>query len=379
VNPGAKGYEGMAFDGRYVYLAPFYNGDGSPTHSGLVIRHDTQAQFATGASWSTFDATTVHPGARGFTGAAFDGRYVYFAPSTSGIGVDGIITRYDTQALFGTGASWSTFDAKTVDARGYAFYGATFDGRYVYFVPTNAGGVVMRYDTQASFAAMGSWSVFDPASLSTDAQGFQGAVFDGRHVYFVPKGILRFSGLVMRYDTQATTPFTAVAAWSTFDMTTLNAAAKGYFGGAFDGRYVYFVPWYNGSDLNGLVVRYDPQAPFGASASWSVFDVSTVNASAKGFSGAAFDGRYVYFAPDDSGSKPDGLVARYDTQAAFGAAGSWSTFDMTTVGADATTGFIGAAFDGRYLYLNSGGGVSRFDAKTPPSLPKLPGFGGSFF
>jgi hypothetical protein len=220
--------------------------------------------------------------------------------------------------------------------------------------------------------------MFDPASLSADAEGFQGAVFDGRYVYFVPKGTLHFSGLVMRYDTQATTPFTAATSWSTFDMTTLNAAAKGYYGGAFDGRYVYFVPWYNGTEFNSLVVRYDPQAPFGTSASWSIFDVSTVNPSAKGFAGAAFDGRYVYFVPNNS-SKPDGLVARYDTQATFGAAGSWSTFDMTTAGADATTGFLGAGFDGRYVYLNSGGGVARFDAKTPPSMPTLPGFSGSFF
>ena len=44
--------------------------------------------------------------------------------------------------------------------------------------------------------------------------------------------------------------------------------------------------------------------------------------------------RYVYLVPNQS-STPDGLVMRYDTQAAFGAAGSWSTFDMTTAGADA--------------------------------------------
>jgi hypothetical protein len=100
--------------------------------------------------------------------------------------------------------------------------------------------------------------------------------------------------------------------WSTFDMTTVKARARGFAGAAFDGRYVYFVP--DASD--GLVARYDTQATFTTDGSWSTFDMTTVNMGAKGFRGAAFDGRYVYFVPCLNPSF-DGLVARYDTQAAF--------------------------------------------------------------
>ena len=49
-------------------------------------------------------------------------------------------------------------------------------------------------------------------------------------------------------------------------------------------------------------------------------------------------------------------------------------------------GFQGSVFDGRYLYLvpywtggSYSGNVFRFDAKTPPSMPNLPAFHGSFF
>ncbi len=40
----------------------------------------------------------------------------------------------------------------------------------------------------------------------------------------------------------------------------------------------------------------------------------------------------------------------------------------------------GAVFDGEFVYFVPGanGTVARFDAKTPPSLPKLPGWSGSF-
>src|SRR5262249_41892644 len=150
----------------------------------------------------------------------------------------------------------------------------------------------------------------------------------------------------------------------------------------FDGRFLYLVPGADGvSGLYSVVARYDTQAPFGAAASWSTFDTSTVNANARGFQGAAFDGRYLYLAPNNAAGifVYDGLVARYDTQAAFTDAASWSTFDAPTVDANAK-GFTGAVFDGRYVYLvpNIYSVVARFDAKSPPSMPKLPGFFGSF-
>ena len=60
------------------------------------------------------------------------------APATSGL-----VTRLDTAATggFKRAASWSTFDVATIGgARAGAFSGALFDGRYVYFVPHGAGG-----------------------------------------------------------------------------------------------------------------------------------------------------------------------------------------------------------------------------------------------
>jgi hypothetical protein len=370
VQAQANGFFGGAFDGRYVYFAPLISTAG---FSGRIGRYDTQATFNTIPSWATFDTTTVNASATGFFGAAFDGRYVYFTPGkTSG----SLVTRYDTQAAFGTGSSWATYDTVTVTAGANGFVGSVFDGRYVYFVPFNntggPDGIVARYDTQATFTAGASWSSFDTTTVSAGANGFEGAVFDGRYVYLVPNSNGGGpDGIVTRYDTQAT--FTTGASWATFGVTTVNANATGFSGAGFDGRYVYFVPYNNGG-FDGVVARYDTQATFTTAASWSTFDVATVNAGSVGFRSAAFDGRYMYFVPSYN-TTFDGLVTRYDTLAGFTTTTSWTTFDMTTVNAGAQ-GFAGAVFDGRYVYfvpnrnsVDKDGLVLRFDAKTPSSLP----------
>lgn len=377
INTSAHGFRGVAFDGRYVYFVPNNVGDSvNPVPDGVVTRYDTQATFGASASWSTFDTTTVSGKAKGFLGAVFDGRYIYFAPNNDGA-QDGVVTRYDTQADFTALGSWATFDATTVTASAMGFGGATFDGRYVYFVPgandsapdggVSEDGVVTRYDTQASFTATASWSTFDTTTVMTNAKGFIGAVFDGRYVYFVPfDNGPGADGIVARYDTQAS--FAAVASWSTFDTATLNANDIGFIGGAFDGRYLYLVPL-----GPAVITRYDTTAAFTATASWSTFDTTTVNANAREYAGAAFDGRYLYFVP-----LIFHMVTRYDTQASFGTSASWSTFDTASAGAYS---FFGAAFDGRYVYFApyAGGAVARFDAKTPPSMPTLPAWHGSFF
>ena len=176
------------------------------------------------------------------------------------------------------------------------------------------------------------WTTFDTASVNAGANSFVGAAFDGRYVYFAPNGDAPFDGIVTRYDTQymgGGGGVGASAAWATFDTSTVNAGAKGFAGATFDGRFIYFVPWSNGVN-DGIVTRFDTQGAFLATASWATFDASIVNAAAVGFVGAAFDGRYVYLVPGWSG-----VVARYDTQymggGAFGASAAWAAFDIATV------------------------------------------------
>ena len=320
-----------------------------------------------GTNWTTFDTRTVDGGAAGFYGAAFDGRYVYLIPSYNGT-LNGIVARLDTQADFGTPAAWTTFDTTTVHADARGFHGASFDGRYLYLVPHEdlggAGGVVARYDTQAGFAAPSSWSTFDTATLNPNAVGFSGAVFDGRHVYLVPYQ----GGTMARYDTQAS--FTSAAAWSTFALTSV-APLTAYIAGAFDGRYIYLAPFLSGASTSAVVMRHDTQAGFTSAAAWSTFTTTTLDPSARGYGGVAFDGRHVYLVPFlTAPGEPTGFAVRYDNQASFASAAAWATFDATTVNPGAK-GFIGGAFDGRHVYFSPypSGIVTRVDTTTSFASP----------
>jgi hypothetical protein len=364
LSANAEGFFGGTFDGRYVYFVP--------SSYTLAVRYDTQGAFASAASWQTFDTAGINASNVGYRGGAFDGRYVYLVPfynSTASAGT-GVVARFDTQGTFANAPSWATFDTSTVASKAEGFDGTVFDGRYLYFVP-HLTGTAARFDTQAPFATASSWATFDATTLSPNAQGFLGGVFDGRYVYLVPNGA---SEPLTRYDTQG--DFTSGAAWTTFDTTTANASAQSFLGGGFDGRYVYLAPFPAGSATTSTVaLQYNPAEGLGAS-SFASFNVNPLGAGS--FAGAGFDGQYVYFAPNTSS-----VIVRYDdTAPGFDAGASWGAFDLSAVSTTASS-YYGCVFDGRYMYfVPSAKGtvatVARFDAKTPRSLPQLPGWSGSF-
>jgi hypothetical protein len=370
INGGARGFQGGVFDGRYLYAVPYFNGG----YDGVVARYDTTGTFNSGASWSFFDFSSLNGNARGYVHGAFDGRYVYFVPNYNGA-PQGIVARYDTTQGFGTATSWSLFDITTLYATAKGFQGAVFDGRYLYFIPGSGVGQVVRYDTKGGLGFSGSWSAFDVSTVSPNARNFSGGAFDGRYVYFAPSG----TSTIARYDTQA--QFGAMSAWQVYDLANVSPGAKGFNGALFDGKNVYLIPYNNGA-FDGLVARFDTSMAFDSMTSWSTFDVGQVSGSARGFIGGAFDGKYIYMTSHFNGAY-NSIIARYDTTAPFGAAPSWATFDTASINGNAR-GYLGAIFDGRYFYaiqyFNGAvqdGIIARLDAKNPPWLTK--GWNASFF
>ncbi len=368
-DPGANGvgtdpdgFYGAVSDGRYIYFVPHNNGT---AYDGEVLRYDTNATFASTGAWTSYDPGNNGVGTDpdGFAGAVFDGRYIYFVPHNNGTAADGEVLRYDTTGAFTTAASWATYDAGSngvgTDPDGYA--GAVFDGRYVYFVPYDNGtakhGEVLRYDTTGSFTTAGSWATFDAGAngVGTDPDGYNNAVFDGRYIYFVPydNGTSKH-GEVLRYDTTAS--FTAATSWATFDAGAngVGTDPDGFRDAVFDGRYVYFVQLDNGSGNAGEMLRYDTTASFTTASSWTSYDPGSngVGTDPDGYYGVAFDGRFIYMAQQNNGTAYAGEMLRYDTTASFTTATSWATFDAGAngVGTD-PDGFRGMVYDGRYLYF----------------------------
>lgn len=342
-----RGYFGAVCAGRYVYFSPQCNSEG---RHGKALRYDTHGKFDDSHSWAGYDAgSTAGLATRGYYGAVFDGRYVYYVPRTDGDTHHSRVLRHDTQGDFRESSSWSAFDV----GERISFQGAAFDGRYVYFTPgyhqeTGPSGKVLRYDTRVDFHDRASYATFDAAGTSgLGCTCFDGAVFDGRFIYFVP---LESRGTVLRYDSLA--EFSEPGSWEAWNAHDTSGLEMGMCVGAiFDGRYVYFVPY-----ASSVVVRYDTNGEFGDAASWEACEAGETSAlDTRGFDGAVFDGRYIYFIPFWEGDSPKtgfhARLLRYDTLGGFGEANSWKAADGSTAAPPNPGGFNGGAFDGRFIYL----------------------------
>ncbi len=317
-------FYGANFDGRYVIFTP--RDEGTGYHS-RVLRYDTHGGFKDPSNWSAYDVDLPHS----HQSAAFDGRYLYFSPGYEGSPgepltehkLSGKVLRMDTSGDFKDPSSYRVFDTKTISEETVCFDGAAFDGRYVYFAPLSKG-VALQYDTRRDFGDRGSWRYYDAKPLGTKAN--VGAVFDGRYIYYVAYG----NSNMARYDTRG--DFEDDGNWMAYDVADTSGLDTGGFdGGFFDGRYVYFIPYTRkvreGEDKGERhcnFLRYDTRGAFDDPDSWDAHDAShTDNLRTVGYNGGSFDGRYFYGAPlyDDHGDSHHGKVLRYDT---LGENGSFS-------------------------------------------------------
>lgn len=383
--PGVQGDEnagrmGMVHDGRFLYFVP-------GAADGHMVRYDTNLALADDTAWESFNIESLFPeitsgSTKGYANGVFDGRYVYYTPYFDGGNYHGRAVRYDTQGEFADAASWHAVDFQNffpgvADARGYN--GAVFDGKHVYFVPYHQKpmyclgyhGKAVRYDTSAPFDAASSWQAIDIENLFapdvTFTTGFATGVFDGRHVYYVPYfNSSGYHGKAVRYDSQA--DFESRLAWESIDISAIYtdvAGTMGYCGATFDGRYIYYAPYNDGAipvDVyHGKMVRYDTHGDFTATSSWEALDLSSAftasgTPNTKGYQGAAFDGRFVYYAPWYDGAEFHGRVLRYDTQMSFGDQSAWEVVDIIEGVSSASPfhGCDGALFDGKaYVYFNA--------------------------
>ena len=344
-------YTGASFDGRYMYYIP--------RDSNTFVRFDTQGTFITDSDWSQMNMSTAQGGAvlnNAYRGASFDGRYIYFVPYDSDTFV-----RFDTQGVFTTAGDWDQMNMSTAQGGGLlnsAYVGASFDGRYVYYVPWDSDTFV-RFDTQGTFTTAGDW---DQMNMST-AQGgaelngaYRSASFDGRYIYFVPLT----SDTFVRFDTQGV--FTTAGDWDQMNMSTAQGGTEveyAYMSSCFDGRYVYYTP--HASDT---FLRFDTQGVFTTTGDWDQMNMSTAQGGVEldnAYVGASFDGRYVYYAPRYSDT-----FLRFDTQGDFTTAGDWDQMNMSTAqgGAELDDAYRDASFDGRYIYFgpNDSNTFLRFEA-----------------
>jgi hypothetical protein len=194
------------------------------------------------------------------------------------------------------------------------------------------------------FTQHDSYAVFDAATVDgLAASCFDGGAFDGRFAYFIPLS----GGVPVRVDT--TRPFDDATSWTAFDGKV--AGMEMCVGGVFDGRWLYYVPYGHSN-----VVRFDTTGDFRDAKAWDSFDANGINGlRCGGFDGGFFDGRFVHFVPfinylDQGGFKLHADFLRYDTAGAFDDNASWDAADASTTDGLKTVGFNAGAYDGRFFY-----------------------------
>jgi hypothetical protein len=351
-----KGFVGAVYDGRYLYCSPWYKDTDAEKESGKVLRYDTHLPYDDDASWVVYDAEHEDgfSGIRGLEGAVFDGKYVYFVP----LHHEGIywakVLRYDISKEFTDPDSWEVFNAESLDPEGTmaGFVGATFDGKNIYFIPNpfSTHGKVLRFNTTEDFFSESSWDIYDLSDYDPDYfpdNGFFGGVFDGQYLYFVP---FNEGGKLLRLNTKA--DFHSRDSWTsvTFESLFPNSGIdfdRNFSGGVFDGRYIYFSPVTQGS-----VVRFDTRGEFDDSLSWEMVIIKNIDGinGVYGGVGPVFDGRYVYIPPMHGIYGRSGKFVMYDTYKEFTDLNSWGTKDLGKVDFD-LRGFEGGVFDGQHVYF----------------------------
>ena len=183
-------------------------------------------------------------------------------------------------------ACWQAFDIGGATSLQTGIFGGAFDGRYVYYA--NTQGTQVRVDTTVGFGASGSIATYNAGLGGPSLMRTPG--FDGRYLYFPHL----YGTTISRYDS-LDGGFRSGSAWTTVVApgpagVDAAAVAAGYLGAIFDGRYMYFAL----QDSSGLVARYDTTADLDGSASWASFATSALSATSGSLRGGTFDGRYVY-------------------------------------------------------------------------------------
>jgi len=181
-------YRGSCFDGRYIYYGC--------TASNTFLRFDTTQPFTNSSAWERMSMSTVQgqsvlvSNSYGFS--IFDGRYIYFSSRQSGI-----FLRFDAAQSFTNSSAWEKMSVSTVygiSLSGSLHMSAFFDGRYIYYSP-NGSYTFLRFDTTQSFTNSNAW---EKIAMST-AQGgsalnyaYFGISFDGKYIYFSPSNSITF-------------------------------------------------------------------------------------------------------------------------------------------------------------------------------------------
>jgi hypothetical protein len=374
-------YTESLFDGKYVYYGSERNDEGAHC---FLLRFNTKQNFKSSCSWEIFDAAQVVGRHGSYVGIAYDGRFIYYAPFRAGVKLEvenfSAALRYDTLLPFREARSWKLFDLSRIHPEASGYVGAKYADGAVYFCPYYSGSksIFVKLNVVQPFDQIFSWEWVDLSQISPLYKGYMGVEYDGRYIYFSPclnDNTLTTNTHMLRLDSKKS--FCDPSSWEIFNLAESkgNPFLGGYHGSmAFDGRYIYYSPLYAPLPCDiqtmhhGYLVRFDTTRSFQELESWEVFNTRSLHPDICGFSGIGFDGDYIYYCPVRCCSHSlHGKMLRYNTHGPFTDASSYEVYDAEQLDPDLVYFDGQIAFDGVHIYYPAASGkrtMLRFRAKN---------------
>jgi len=203
--PESRGFHGAISTNEHTWFIPYVRENRD--YHGFLVGYAHNTVFDDPQNWSCIDLTTVHPLAKGFVGGCFDGRYLYLAPYFNGSERHGLVLVADTTKNVLDPQNWKTFDMTSIHPDNRGYFGAIVHGDFVYMLPhcKEEGiyhGRLVRYDRRMNFQDPEAWQIFHTTELHPKSMGYMGCAVKGNDMYLAPYEIAQsdHSGLMVHIN-----------------------------------------------------------------------------------------------------------------------------------------------------------------------------------
>ena len=300
-----KGFQGALYHNNYVYFVPYYF-DEKEDPGTKIVRYDTTLDFHDKNAWEIMYYFEAYE-----DGVVADD-FIYFSPHLDKYNERNTNPlRFDPSKQFNDKSAWERYESGLK----ISYIGASFDGRFVYYAPFESDyedlTIILAYDTNKDFLQKDAWN-----EIEIPYGQYSGTGFNGKHVVMAPYCFndvnenqecskilfLETKSQKISYSDSTYGSYNGViegdvalylvphmdlnSKRSDFikiedDIETFSpsVAIGGYWGGTFDGRYVYYSPYdFPGHDVrNGEFLRYDTTLPFNNDVSWEIISFNVTD------------------------------------------------------------------------------------------------------
>ena len=309
------GFQGAMYSNGFVHYVPYVLNDSDKQSNGIgsstqFVRYDTSKKFNELNAW----IFTPVNNAGMFEDGVVVNNSVYFAPH-----FDQSEKRFAAPLRFDTTeTSFEKAFVQYISGLKISYIGASFDGNFIYYAPSQSDyqdkTIILIHDISKEFSDSSSWTEITIPYTQLSGTGFNGKeIVMAPHCYsnastneievcpkilflnketqeitYSDKSYGSYNGVIEADDKLFLVPYMSKDIHTDFLMIkdgiihsfTPSIATGGYWGGTYDGRHVYYVP-YNFVDSptlrNGDFLRYDTTQNFDDELAWEMVSFSVTD------------------------------------------------------------------------------------------------------